>query len=181
MGHLGIDDLEDLSSARADEAARAELLARQTECTFVFSARGWPTGVVMSYLWDGAAFWLTAVESRRHVRALGEDDRVTLVITNAGTGLPGRQMLSIQGRAVVHRDEPTITGFLDRFSAHLTGAAKDSFVRLLGSPGRVVIEVVPQRTYASHDSRRMAGDGRGGPAGQPNPHDNGPPADPQQD
>jgi hypothetical protein len=36
------------------------------------------------------------------------------------------------------------------------------FVKLLDSPKRVVIRVIPITVGSSHDSRRMPGDGRGG-------------------
>lgn len=37
-----------------------------------------------------------------------------------------------------------------------------AFIRLLDSPQRVIIEVRPVAIAASHDSRKMTGDGRGG-------------------
>ena len=39
---------------------------------------------------------------------------------------------------------------------------KVEFIRLLDSPKRVVFEVTPTEVSASHDSRKMPGDGRGG-------------------
>lgn len=168
MGRLGTDDLEDLSAARLAAADQEELLTTQTECTFVFAgADGWPTGVVMSFLWDGTAFWLTAVSSRRHVKALARDDRVTLVISGIGTDLAGRRMLSIRGRASVHTDPETKAWFFEHFAQRLNPDARPDFIRLLDSPHRVVVRVDPVQLFASHDSRRIAGDGRGGePRGQ---------------
>lgn len=163
MGRLGSDDLEDLSAARLAAADQAELLATQTECTFVFTGpEHWPTGVVMSFLWDGTAFWLTAVSSRRHVRALAGDDRVTLVVSSTGTAMAGRRMLSIRGRAAVHTDAETKAWFFEHFAQRLNPEARPDFIRLLDSPKRVVIRVDPVHLFASHDSRRIAGDGRGG-------------------
>lgn len=168
MGRLGRDDLEDLSAAQMVAADQEELLATQTECTFVFAgADQWATGVVMSFLWDGTAFWLTAVSSRRHVKALARDDRVTLVISSIGTDLPGRRMLSIRGRATVHSDAETKAWFFEQFAQRLNPDARPDFIRLLNSPKRVVVRVEPVQLFASHDSRRIAGDGRGGePNGQ---------------
>ncbi len=163
MGRIGIDDLEDLRSLRLDPPGRAELLATATECTFVFAAPGgWPAGVVMSFLYHEGTFWLTAVTGRAHADAVGTDPRVTLVITSAGTGLPGRRMLALRGVAVAHRDRATLDWFLPRFAARLAPADPAAFARLLDSPNRVVLEVRPVAVAASHDSRRMPGDGRGG-------------------
>jgi hypothetical protein len=166
VGRVGIDDNEDLSGVRLDEAGRRELLATQTECTVIFASAahgGWPSGVVMSFLEADEAIWLTAAEGRGHVRGIMLDERVSLVFSSAGTGLPGRRMLAIRGRAMVRRDAETKAWFYPRLAARLAPDDPGAFERLLDSPGRVIIEVRPVAVSASHDSRRMPGDGRGGP------------------
>lgn len=171
MGRIGIDDLEDLRSLRLDDEGRAELFGAATECTFVFGgADGWPSGVIMSFLYDEGAFWLTATSSRPQARALASEPRVTLVVTNAGTTLPGRRMVAVRGRATVHEDAATKAWFLPRFTARMAPADPESFARLLDSPKRVVFRVEPVAIAASHDSRRMPGDGRGGAAGSGSRH-----------
>jgi nitroimidazol reductase NimA-like FMN-containing flavoprotein (pyridoxamine 5'-phosphate oxidase superfamily) len=163
MGRIGIDDLEDLRGLRLHADERAELLATATECTFVFAGPdGWPTGVVMSFLFEGGRFWLTAVRGRAHVEALAADPRVCIVVTSQGTGLEGRRMVSVRGTAVVHADRETKDWFLPRFAAKLKAADPAQFMRLLDSARRVVVEVTPTGIAASHDSRKMPGDGRGG-------------------
>ena len=105
MGRIGIDDLEELQSLKLDLSEQDELLDTQTECTFVFANdQGWPSGVIMSFVRADGSFWLTAVETRAHAKALATEPRVTLVVSNAGTGSPGRQMLAVRGVATVHRD-----------------------------------------------------------------------------
>ena len=164
MGRIGIDDLEALQTLRLNLAEQSELLDAQTECTFVFTnEQGWPSGVIMSFVRADGAFWLTAVESRQHARSLAADPRVTLVVSNAGTGSPGRQMLAIRGVALVHRDPPTKEWFFERFTSRMQPADPGSFARLLDSPKRVVVEVRPVAVAVSHDSRKMPGNGRGGP------------------
>lgn len=163
MGRIGIDDLEDLRSLRLDDEGRAELFDAATECTFVFGGPdGWPSGVIMSFLYADGAFWLTATASRPQAKALATEPRVTLVVTSMGTTLPGRRMVAVRGRARVHDDADTKAWFLPRFAARLAPADPEAFVRLLDSPKRVVFEVEPVAIAASHDSRRMPGDGRGG-------------------
>jgi general stress protein 26 len=162
VGRLGVDDLEALQEARLGTDAQRELLAAQTECTFSFvDPDGWPGAVVMSYLLHQHTFWLTAVEGRAHTRALAHEPRVTVVVSNAGTELPGRRMLAVRGRATVHRDADTKDWFLRAFAARHQPHDPAAFIRLLDSPGRVVFEVRPTAVAASHDSRKIAGDGRG--------------------
>jgi general stress protein 26 len=163
VGRIGIDDLEALQTLKLDLSEQDELFVAQTECTFVFAnGEGWPSGVVMSFVRADGAFWLTAVEGRAHVKALAGEPRVTLVVTNAGTGSPGRQMLAVRGVASVHRDRATLEWFLPKFTSRMQPADPVSFARLLDSPKRVVVEVQPVAMAVSHDSRKMPGNGRGG-------------------
>jgi hypothetical protein len=164
MTRTGIDDLEDLHALRLDEQGRQELLQTATECVFTFAnPDGWPSGVVMSFLYAEDRLWLTAVAGRAHAEAIRRDPRVTVVVSNAGTGLPGRRMIALRGVAFLHADEPTKRWFLPRFAGKLAPADPDAFARLLDSSQRVVVEVRPVQVTASHDSRKMPGDGRGGP------------------
>jgi hypothetical protein len=163
---VGVDNLEKLQSLRLEADAIAELLATATECTFTFSSDGdgWPSGVVMSFFYENGEFWLTAAAERRHVRSLAADPRVSIVVTNQGTGLLGRRMYSVRGVATVHSDAATLDWFLPKFAAKLAAARPDEFIRLLSSPGRVVLQVRPAAKPVTHDSRKLPGDGRGGPA-----------------
>jgi len=164
MARTGIDDLEDLHALRLDEQGRQELLQTATECVFTFAnPAGWPSGVVMSFLYAEDRLWLTAVAGRAHAAAIRRDPRVTVVISNAGTALPGRRMIALRGVALLHADEPTKRWFLPLFARKLAPADPDAFARLLDSPQRVVVEVRPVQVTASHDSRKMPGDGRGAP------------------
>jgi hypothetical protein len=163
MGEVGVEDLEKLQTLRLGGEDQTELLATATECTFVFTGKaGWPRGVIMSFVHADGRFWLTAVGNRPHARALLDDPRVTIVVTNAGTGLSGRRMLAFRGIALVHRDEDTKRYFFPRFTRKLAPASAEEFERLLDSPERVVIEVRPVSVAVSHDSRKLPGDGRGG-------------------
>ena len=135
MAMLGIGDLESLRQARLDGAGRRELLDSQRECTFVFSNdEGWPSGVVMNYLHIDGTFWLTAVEGRAHVRALGAEPRVTIVVSRAGSKLPGRRMVAFRGRATVHRDLQGQGWLLDAFAQHFRPHAPSAFVRCWTAP-----------------------------------------------
>jgi general stress protein 26 len=168
VSKLGVDNLENVKTVTLEADDRAALLARATECMVVFSAAtGWPTGIVMSFLHSEGTFWLTATDDRAQVTALAADPRMSIVVTNAGTGTVGRQMISFRGVGIVHRDRETLDWFLPRFTKKLSPHGAEEFARLLDSPKRVVIEVKTVAVSASHDSRKMPGDGRGGPAPAP--------------
>lgn len=157
----GLDDLESMRGARLAAGDRAELLAVQRECTFVFTGPdGWPSGVVMNFLHREDRLWLTAVEARAQVAALAAEPRVSVVVSSAGTPLPGRRMVALRGLAAVHRDRETIHHWLDEFASAWRSQGQAEFRRLLDSPNRVVIEVADLRVAVSHDHRRIGSAGR---------------------
>jgi general stress protein 26 len=165
-GQVGVRDIEDLRRTGLAAADREELYAATTECTVSYLSRdGWPKAVVMSFLRRDDRFWLTAVAGRDHLESLRVDPRLTVVVDNRGTRLPGRRMVATQGTATVHTDRATKDWFYPAFAERLAADDPAAFVRLLDSPGRVVLEVVPTGRQVSHDSRRIAGNGRGGPTG----------------
>ena len=155
-------DLESMQQARLAAADRAELLATQRECTFVFAGPdGWPSGVVMNYVHEQGRLWLTAVEGRAHVVALAAEPRVSVVVSSAGTELRGRRMVALHGVATVHRDRAFIEPWLDAFAQRWATAGRTEFRRLLDSPNRVVVEVADLRVAVSHDHRRIRTPGPG--------------------
>lgn len=162
VARTGTDNLEDLKPLKLDPEARARLLETQTECTFIFAAAsGWPRGVIMSFMHEKDSFWFTATTDRTHVSSLAGDPRVSLVISSTGTETTGRQMLAIRGVALVHKGREIKDWFFPKFAQRLAPKDPGSFIRLLDSENRVVIEVRQVAVSASHDSRKMAGDGRG--------------------
>lgn len=161
----GAREIEDLAAARMTTAAQAELFEAQTECVLSFNQDGLPTAVVMSYQVDEQGhFWCATVEGRRQVRGVDADPRVALVVSSTGSGLPGRRMVALRGTATVHRDREVVMDRVRKLAPRLAPEDPEAFVRLLDSEHRVVLEVVPTRVTASHDSTRLAGDGRGGPS-----------------
>ena len=86
MGKLGIDDVDDLSGVTLLAKDREVLFAQQSECTFIFNrSGGWPSGVVMSFVYHEECLWIASVVNRPQVACLAEDPRVTVVVSNAGT------------------------------------------------------------------------------------------------
>ncbi|WZH52422.1 MAG: pyridoxamine 5'-phosphate oxidase family protein [Nocardioides alkalitolerans] len=162
MSELGTKNLEKLKGTHLDRSDQEELLATQTECSFVFlDDEGWPRGVIMSFIHDKGSIWLTAVEGRAHVKGAERDERVSVIVSSAGSGLPGRRMVSIKGRVKVHRDPEVKDWFLHEFTHRIQPADPHSWRKLLDSPNRVVFEVVPDGKITSHDQRKIPGNGRG--------------------
>src|SRR3954454_15761943 len=61
MGGDRARDWEDVRSYTLEQQEEAELLERQTECTFIWLGKdGHPMGVVMNFLARDGRFWLTA-------------------------------------------------------------------------------------------------------------------------
>ena len=167
-GAPGEKDIEDLARARLGGEGQQELLEAQTEAVLSFLQDDLPTSVVMSFLADDDRhFWFATVEGRRQVKAIDADDRVAVVVSSTGTTLPGRRMVALRGTARVHRDRDVVMATVRRLAPRLAPDDPDAFVRLLDSPNRVVIEVTPTTVTASHDSTRLAGDGRGGAGHRP--------------
>ncbi|MGK5170408.1 pyridoxamine 5'-phosphate oxidase family protein [Geodermatophilus sp. CPCC 205761] len=161
---VGVRDIEDLRGTHLAADDRDELFTAQTECTVAYLSReGWPAAVVMSFLRRDGRFWLTAVGGRDHLESLRGDPRLTIVVDNRGTGLPGRRMVAVQGTVVVREDRATKDWFYPAFAERMAADDPAAFVRLLDSPRRAVLEVTPTGKQVSHDSRKIAGDGRGGP------------------
>jgi hypothetical protein len=151
-------DWEDVRSYTLEEREEAELLARQTECTFIWAGKdGHPMGVVMNYLAHEGRFWLTATEGRPRIAAVRRDPRVSISITSKGSGIEVSKSLTYKGTCVVHEDDETKAWFYPLFAARLRPgdeAKAASFAAHLNSPGRVVLEIVPERRIG-FDSAKM--------------------------
>jgi general stress protein 26 len=160
---VGVRDIEDPRGTFLAPPDQDDLLDAQTECTVAYTSRaGWPAAVVMSFLRADGRFWLTAVAGRDHLESLRVAPRLTIVVDNRGTGLPGRRMVAVQGTVAIHEARGTKDWFYPAFARRMAPDDPDAFVRLLDSPRRAVLEVTPTGRLISHDSRKIAGNGRGG-------------------
>ena len=160
---LGVSDLEDLSVARLAGPDEEELLTAVTECTLVFhDDEMYPRGVIVSFCRHRGAFWIASVAGRLQVRCLEANPSSSIVVSNAGSALPGRRMVSFRGHATILSDEETKEEMLPLIARRLAPGDPAAMVKLLDSPNRVLIRFVPVGPSVSHDSRRIAGDGRGG-------------------
>ena len=153
-----VDSYEDVSMyALADEREQT-LLDTQTECTFMWTTSdGDPVGVIMNFVERDGHFWLTCTRRRKRVPAVEARPRVAIAISSRGTDIGISQAVTYKGNAVVHDDADTKAWFYPALAAKVrpdSTAKQEAFVHHLDSPGRVVIEIVPDKRIG-FDSENM--------------------------
>jgi PPOX class probable F420-dependent enzyme len=114
---------------------------------------GWPHVTPIWYVWDDGRFVLTLGKSRRHLRNIARDPKVTLCVDED----PRTTDLSKSPRAVVcfglatlHEDEPTAREFTAKVvPRYVPPAARGPELdELIWFEGRVGVEITPQRWLA---------------------------------
>lgn len=153
-----VDDYEDVSVFELSGEREAALLATQTECTFMWTnSQGEPVGVIMNYVWHDGRFWLTATRRRKRIAAIEARPRVAIAVSSRGTNIGISQSLTYKGTAVLHDDDETKQWFypvLARAVRPDDASQQEAFAAHLDTPGRTVIEVVPD-TRIGFDSESM--------------------------
>ncbi len=145
-----VDNYEDMTDFALSDDQESTLLAKQTECTFMWTnAQAEPVGVVMNYVWRKGRFWLSATRSRKRIPAIEARPRVALAISSRGTSIVHCQALTYKGTAIVHDDEETNQWLNTAMAGALRPGNADqaaAFAEFMGNtPDRVVIEVVPDK------------------------------------
>lgn len=153
-----VDSYEDVSKFALTGDAEENLLATQTECTFMWStSTGDPVGVIMNYLYRDGRFWVTCTRRRKRVAAVEARPRVAIAISSRGTDIGRSMTVTYKGDAVVLDDEATKAWFYPALAASVrpdTAEQQAAFVHHLDTPGRVVIEIVPTARIG-FDSEQM--------------------------
>jgi hypothetical protein len=151
-------DWEDVRSYTLDEDDESELLRRQTECTFIWAGKeGFPMGVVVNFIFREGRFWLTATEHRPRIASLRRDPRVSVAVSSKGTGIGVSRSLTYKGTCVLHDDAETKAWFYPDFAAAMRPGDPErsaAFAAHLDSPGRLVLEVLPQKRIG-YDAAKM--------------------------
>jgi general stress protein 26 len=142
-----VDSYEDVSMYALDTSREQALLDAQTECCFMWStSAGDPVGVIMNYVAKDGRFWLTCTRRRKRVPAIEARPRVAIAISSRGTDIGVSQTVTYKGNATVHEDDTTKAWFYAALAAKVRPESADqqaAFVHHLETPGRVVIEIVP--------------------------------------
>lgn len=161
------DSYEDVSVFVLDDQREHTLLAAQTECTFMWStSTGDPVGVIMNFLAHDGRFWLTCTRRRKRVPAIEARPRVAIAVSSRGTDIGISQAVTYKGNAIVHDDEATKAWFYPALAARVrpeSAARQAAFVHHLDTPGRVVIEIVPD-TRIGFDAENMFRNSPAGPS-----------------
>lgn len=153
-----VDSYEDVSTFALAAGREVTLLATQTECCFMWTTTaGDPVGVIMNFVHHDGRFWLTCTRRRKRVPAIEARPRVAVAISSRGTDIGISQAVTYKGSAIV-RDDDEIKAWMYRALAEKVrpgdAAKQAAFAGHLDSPGRVVIEVVPDRRIG-FDSEAM--------------------------
>jgi general stress protein 26 len=153
-----VDSYEDVSMYALDTSREQALLDAQTECCFMWStSAGDPVGVIMNYVAKDGRFWLTCTRRRKRVPAIEARPRVAIAISSRGTDIGVSQTVTYKGNATVHEDDATKAWFYAALAAKVRPGSADqqaAFVHHLETPGRVVIEIVPD-TRIGFDAEKM--------------------------
>ncbi len=160
-----VDSYEDVSVFALDTDREQTLLDAQTECCFMWStSAGDPVGVIMNYVAQDGRFWLTCTRRRKRVPAIEARPRVAIAISSRGTDIGISQTVTYKGNAIVHEDDDTKAWFYPALAAKVRPESSEqqaAFVHHLATPGRVVIEIVPDKRIG-FDAEQMF---RNSPAG----------------
>lgn len=164
MAYARMRNYEEVAQFKLEDDARERLLSTQTECTFCWrTIDGWPIGIIMSYVWREGQVWMTASSQRPRVGAVKRDDRVSVVVSSAGTNLPP-QTVTIRGRCMILEDAATKEWFYPALAGVLipgNAVRQRRFVAMLDSPRRAVMAVKPEKLI-TFDSVKMGQYWRGG-------------------
>jgi general stress protein 26 len=160
-----VDSYEDVSKFSLATEREQTLLDTQTECCFMWTtSQGDPVGVIMNFVHRDDRFWLTCTRRRKRVPAIERRPRVAIAISSRGTDIGISQALTYKGAAIVHDDAETKAWMYRALAERVRpGDTKkqEAFVAHLDSPGRVVIEIVPDARIG-FDSEAMFKDSPAG-------------------
>jgi general stress protein 26 len=161
------DSYEDVRMFTLSDEKERTLLDKQTECCFMWTAKnGDPVGVIMNYVVRDGRFWVTCTRQRKRVAAVEARPRVALAITSRGTDLGVSRAVTYKGAAIVHEDQDTKAWMYTVLAARVRPESADrqaAFVRHLDTPGRVIIEIVPDARIG-FDAEEMFRNSPAGPS-----------------
>ncbi len=154
------DDLQNyelVSVYQLNPDDQERLLLTQRECVFNWCTKDeWPMGVIMSYIWRKDRIWLTGGAHRHRMSAVRRNPKVSVVVTSTGTDMGPGKTVTIKGTCIVHEDAQTKDWFYPEFAGALNPdpAAAAGFQKMLDSPLRIVLEIVPEK-FITYDGAKM--------------------------
>ena len=163
-----VDNYADVSDYALTDDRETNLLDKQTECTFMWTnAQAEPVGVIMNYVWHDGKVWVTATRQRARIAAIEARPKVAVAISSRGTDIGISQAITFKGTAIIH-DDPETNNWMNRTLANKVRPDSveqaDAFAQhLTNSPGRVAIEIMPNKKI-SFDSDSLFKDSPTGPS-----------------
>jgi Pyridoxamine 5'-phosphate oxidase len=161
-----VKSYEDVSVFHLDDNREQTLLDRQTECCFMWTtATGDPVGVIMNFVHHDGRFFLTCTRQRKRVPAVEARPRVAVAISSRGTNIGISQAVTYKGTAVVHDDDAMKQWMYPMLAAKVRpgdAAKQAAFAAHLDTPGRVVIEIIPDTRIGFDSEAMFAGSPAGG-------------------
>ena len=154
---VDIDSFEKVSIYRLNPDDQQRLLLEQRECVFNWCTKDeWPMGVIMSYIWRKDRMWLTAGAHRHRISAVRRNPKVSVVVTSTGTEMGPGKTITIKGTVKIHESREVKDWFYPDFARALypEETAALSFEKMLDSPLRIVLEVIPQK-WITYDGAKM--------------------------
>ena len=160
-----LEDFDDVSVYGIPPDRRDELLARHDECAVVWTTSdGWPIGVMHLYIWRDGRFWVPCMPERKRVPALRARPRSSVIVA-----FEKEQTVTAKTLAIVHEHRSEHHDWFYRALARkvlpsqpriVRDAGEGAWIERLDSPGRVVIELVPQK-WISFDGRKVGAHAEG--------------------
>lgn len=158
-------DFEEVADFSLSAEREALLLAKQTECTFMWTnAEGDAVGVIMNYVMRDGHVWLTGSGQRKRFAALQRRPRAAVAVSSRGTDIGASLSLTYRGDVVLHTDDETKAWFYRALAERVRPGNPDqqaAFAAHLDSPRRVVIELIPRARIGFDAARMFDGTGAG--------------------
>ncbi|MBH81710.1 MAG: hypothetical protein CMQ49_14475 [Gammaproteobacteria bacterium] len=162
---MAAEDHEMVSIYPHSDEDREALMTNGRECVLMWATQdGWPVGVVHAYVWHQGSVWITFAAHRHRCAAIRRDPRVSVVVSGRTNDAPEcpNGAITVKGRGIIHEDRETKEWFYGALSSkgRATEEAAERFYKILDSPLRVVLQVVPEK-WISYDSSKAARDRAG--------------------
>jgi len=160
-----LEDFDDVSVYGIPAARRDALLAAHDECAVVWStADGWPVGVMHLYLWHEERFWVTCMPGRKRVPALRDRPQSSVIVAFAQEQtVTAKTLATVHDHGSAHHDwfyRALARKVLPTQPRKVRAQGEDAWIERLDSPGRVVIEFVPQK-WITFDGRKVGAHAEG--------------------
>lgn len=138
------------------------ILDTQNECTLCWITRdGSPAATVVSFMVNDKGLWMTALEGCPRVRAIGRDNRVSVVVSGKGSEAGDTRCVSMRGHCIIHRDKKIRDWFFPLFSKRVLDKSKvgaSMMAKSMSNIDNTVLQFIPEKIipYDAQEMMKMA-------------------------